>query len=107
MDELFQAFVYLELLLVSTLIVTAIFAYRSNRSAPFRLLVLAANCYFIRRFIPFAAGFALGATKSSETFHAWVHTQWWFGLTRLFDLLFLIFFVASLLSFYRSTKKRS
>jgi hypothetical protein len=106
MDAFFQAFVYLELILVSTLIVTAIFVYRSNRSTPFRLLVLAAACYFIRRFVPFATGFALGTTKSSQTFHAWVYTQWWFGLTRLFDLLFLIFFVASFLSFYRSTKKR-
>ena len=106
MDGLFQAFVYLELILVSTLIVIAIFVYRSNRSTPFRLLMLAAGCYFIRRFVPFATGLALGATKSSESFHAWVYTQWWLGLIRLFDLLFLIFFVASFLSFYRSMKTR-
>jgi hypothetical protein len=106
MNGLFQAFVYLELILVSTLIVIAIFVYRSNRSTPFRLLVLAADCYFIRRFIPFTIGLALGTTHSSQSFHAWVYTQWWFGLTRLFDVLFLIFFVASFLSFYRSTKKR-
>ena len=106
MDRLFQAFVYLELTLVSILIVIAILVYRSKRSTPFRLLVLAAGCYFIRRFIPFAIGLALGATKSSDSFHAWVYTQWWFGLIRLFDLLFLIFFVASFLSFYRSTEKR-
>jgi hypothetical protein len=106
MNGLFQTFVYLELILVSTLIVSAIFVYRSNRSTPFRLLVLAAGCYFIRRFIPFATGLAQGTTNSSQSFHAWVYTQWWFGLTRLFDLLFLIFFVASFLSFYRSAKKR-
>jgi hypothetical protein len=107
MNGFFQAFVYIELILLFTLIVFAIFVYRSNRSTPFRLLVLAAVCYFIRRFIPFATGLALGCTtKTSHSFHAWVHTQWWFGLTKSLDLLFLILFVASFLSFYRSTKER-
>jgi hypothetical protein len=101
----FDGLLFVESLLLIGLAVFAILAYRSNRSAPFLLLMLAAISYFIHRFAPVAVGLALGwGGKASTTIHAWYHSWWSFGLSKVFDLLFLVFLVASLVSFYRSRR---
>jgi Na+/H+ antiporter NhaC len=106
MNAWLKALLIIEPILLVALIIFAVLAYRSNRSVPFLLLMFAAICYFVHRFAPFAIGFALGrGTNASASIHAWYHSWWSFGVSKAFDLLFLLLLVASFISFVRASRK--
>ena len=106
MTPALKALLIVDPILLAAFLVLAILAYRSRRTAPFLLLMLASICYFLPRFAPFAIGLVEGrGTKAAASIHGWFHSWWSFGVNRAFDFLFLGLVIAAFVFFLRERRK--
>ena len=99
MEESYYYFI--EPLLLLGLLISAVFAYRSNRSLPFLLLFVSVLLYFFA----FAAPYVIWpiALRSATVFS--FIRPWWPTISRALHVLFIVVLSASMILFIRRARQ--